>query len=486
MNTICTHPEAIMRARVVGVAAVLALAAGSACKSGGSSTTSPAAILLALLAGDAQSATVGHAVATAPSVTVTSNSQPKAGVTVIFAVASGGGSVTGATATTDANGTARVGSWTLGTTAGANSLTASVTGATPVTFTATGTAGPAAVVSKSAGDGQTASAGLALATKPAVLIADQNGNPVAGTSVTFAVASGGGSVSGATATTGANGIATVGGWTLGNAAGANTVTATAAGAGLTGNPQTFTATGVAGPVATLTKVAGDNLAAVAGTSVATSPAVRLADQFGNLVSSQTTTFAVASGGGSVTGATPTSGANGVATLGSWTLGAAAGTNTLTVSSGSAPTVTFTATGTAAFNAAQYVGNYSGTWTNTTFASTGTSSATVSVNSAASTMSIVFAVTGTVLGQGGVNTTQGGSYTANGASVANIVVPVMGTVTCAIDAGGNITASGANVPNPAINRWSATGTITPTQVRLTFTVTFTDGSTAVGNIALNHT
>jgi adhesin/invasin len=475
-----------MRLRLVGIAAVFALGTGSACKSGGGSTMSPAAIVLALLSGNAQSATAGHAVAIAPSVTVTSNAQPKAGVTVTFAVASGGGSVTGATATTDANGTAQVGSWTVGTTAGANTLTATVTGATPVTFTATGNAGPAAVVSKSAGDAQTASAGLALATKPAVLVADQYGNAVAGVNVTFAVASGGGAISGATAATGANGVATVGGWSLGNAAGVNTATATAAGTGLTGNPQTFTETGVAGPVATLTKVAGDNLVALAGTVLSTSPAVRLADQFGNLVSNQSATFAVASGGGSVTGATPTSGANGVATAGSWTLGATPGTNTLTASSGGAPTVTFTVTGTAAFNAAQYAGNYSGIWTNTTFGSTGTNSATITVNSAASTISIVFVVTGTVLGQGGLNTTQGGSYGANGGSVSNIVVPVMGTVTFAVDAAGNITASGTNIPNPAINRWNATGTITSTRLSVTYTVTFTDGSTAVGNIALNHT
>ena len=476
-----------MRARVVGIAAVIVLGFAVACgKSSGSSTSPTVALVLSVSAGNSQSATVAHAVTTAPSVLVTSNSQAKAGVAVTFAVASGGGSVTGATTVTDANGIAQVGSWTLGTIAGTNTLTASVSGATAVTFTSTALAGAAATVSKAAGDAQTSAAGLALTTRPAVLVADQFGNAVAGVNVTFAVASGGGSISGPTAATAATGIATLGGWTLGNVAGANSVTATATGTGLTGNPATFTVTGVAGPVATLTKVAGDNLFAVAGGLLTTSPAVRLADQFGNLVANQTATFAVASGGGSVTGATPASTTAGIATVGGWTLGSTAGPNTLTASSGSAPTVTFTATGTAAFNATQYAGNYAGTWTNTTFASTGTSSATVSVNTVASTMSIVFAVTGQVLGQGGVNTTQAGAYTNNGASVSNIVVPVMGTVTFAIDAAGNITASGTSVPNASINHWNCTGTITSTQVRANFTVTFTDGSTAVGTIALNHT
>ena len=62
---------------------------------------------------------------------------------VTFTVASGGGSATGLSATTDAAGIAAVGSWTLGAIAGANTLTAtsdSLTGS-PVTFTATGSAG---------------------------------------------------------------------------------------------------------------------------------------------------------------------------------------------------------------------------------------------------------------------------------------------------------------------------------------------------------
>ena len=279
--------------------------------------------------------------------------------------------------------------------------------------------------------------------------------------------------------------ATLGGWTLGNIAGVNTVSANVTTSGLNLTPVTFTETGVAGPVATLTKVAGDNVSAVVG-SAAVDAAVHQA--------CRSVRQCCCESNGDVRGrigrrlrhrCDADFKLGGTATVGGWTLGTTPGVNTLTASSGSAPTVTFTATGTAAFNASQYAGNYSGTWTNTTFNSTGTTSATVSVNTAASTMSIVFAVTGQVLGQGGVNTTQGGSYTNTGASVSNIVVPVMGTVTFAIDAAGNITASGTNIPNANINRWNATGTISATQVRVNYTVTFTDGSTAVGTISLNH-
>jgi hypothetical protein len=94
-----------------------------------------------------------------------------------------------------------------------------------------------------AGDGQSATVGTAVATAPSVLVTDANHNPVSGVSVTFAVASGGGSATGTSATTDVNGIAAVGSWTLGATVGANTLTATSA--GLTGSPVTFSATAIA-------------------------------------------------------------------------------------------------------------------------------------------------------------------------------------------------------------------------------------------------
>ena len=59
------------------------------------------------------------------------------GATVTFAVTSGGGNVTGATQTTNSAGIATVGGWTLGSIPGTNTLTATVSGLTPLTFTAT-------------------------------------------------------------------------------------------------------------------------------------------------------------------------------------------------------------------------------------------------------------------------------------------------------------------------------------------------------------
>jgi len=294
-------------------------------------------------AGDGQSATVGTAVATPPAVKITdAANNPVPGVPVTFTPVAGSGSVTGGSATTDASGVATVGSWTLGTAAGLDSLVASSPGLTSVTFTATATAGAPTNMVKSAGDAQTDTAGSAVATAPEVTVTDANTNPVAGVMVHFTVTGGGGSVTPDSVATNSLGKAALTSWTLGSTAGANTLDASAT--GLT--TVTFTATGIAGAPANMVKSAGDGQSAPAGSAVPIAPAVTITDANNNPVSGVSVTFAVASGGGSVTGATTSTNASGVATVGSWTLGSTAGVNTLDASSTGLTTVTFTATGTA--------------------------------------------------------------------------------------------------------------------------------------------
>src|SRR5205085_12133030 len=174
-------------------------------------------------------------------------------------LAPGNGTIAGASQTTNASGVATVESWTLSATAGSNTLTAtsgSLTGS-PVTFTATGTAGAAATIAPNSPTSPTAPAGTAVSPPPSVIVKDANGNPVAQVAVTFAVAPGNGTITGVSQTTNGSGIATVGSWTLSAMAGSNTLTATSG--SLTGSPVTFTATGTAGPAATIAKSSGDNL-----------------------------------------------------------------------------------------------------------------------------------------------------------------------------------------------------------------------------------
>ena len=301
---------------------------------------------IAVNAGNSQTATVNTTVTTAPSVIVKDvYNNPKSGVSVTFAVASGGGSITGTNpAITNASGIAAIGTWKLGTATGTNTLTASASGLSPITFTATGTAGAATQIALSAGNGQSATVSTALAVDPAVLISDAFNNPVSGTSVTFAVASGGGSVTGSPATSGTNGIATITAWTLGATAGANTLTATKT--GLTGSPITFTATGVAASTNILAITAGNTQSATVNTAVGTDPSVIVRDSSNNPVAGIPITFTVFSGGGSVVGGSTTTNASGIATVTSWTLGTTAGSNELRASGAGLTTVTFTATGSA--------------------------------------------------------------------------------------------------------------------------------------------
>jgi hypothetical protein len=440
-----------------GMTSLAAVTSGNISFAAGSATT------MAVNAGNSQSAISGTAVATSPSVIVKdASNNPVSGITITFAVASGGGSATGLSTTTNSSGIATVGSWTLGTTAGTNTLTATGSGlsGSPVTFTATGTAGAldhftlilntpqtngvaftgtntltaqdgygnivttfsaasdhvtltpnspltgtlsglsgtniltgagdftsgvanlttlgltytgnsatgtitatsasgktgtsssvtitagsGSIMSVNAGNSQSAISGAAVATSPSVIVKDASNNPVSGITITFAVASGGGSATGLSTTTNSSGIATVGSWTLGTTAGTNTLTAT--GSGLSGSPVTFTATGTAGTATQLAIQTGNSQSATTGTAVTIDPSVIVKDANNNPVSGITITFAVALGGGSATGLSVTTNSSGIATVGSWTLGTAAGTNTLTATGSglSGSPVTFTATGT---------------------------------------------------------------------------------------------------------------------------------------------
>ncbi len=281
----------------------------------------------------------GAAVTPPPAVIVKDqNGSPMGGATVTFAAVSGGGSVSGATVTTNASGIAAVGSWTLGPATGANVLHATTGTLSGVAFTATSTAGAAASLGKSAGDNQSATPGSAVPIPPSVLVKDANGNPKPDVPVTFAVVSGGGSITGATSVTSASGIATVGSWTLGPATGANVLHATS---GTLGGVA-FTATSTAGAAASLGKNAGDNQSATAGSAVPIPPSVLVKDPNGNPKADVSVTFAVVSGGGSVTGATAVTNVGGVATVGSWTLGNSPGVNSLSATVTGLPSVTFTA------------------------------------------------------------------------------------------------------------------------------------------------
>ena len=179
----------------------------------------------------------------------------------------------------------------------------------------------------------------------AVRVTDGGGNPVAGTTVNFAITAGGGSLPTGTSVSGSDGVAGVR-WVMSTAAGAQTATASAT--SLTGSPVQFSATAVAGPASTITKVGSDPVLVPAQSSV-DSIKVKVGDQFGNPKAGELVAFAVTAGGGAVSPLSVTTGADGLAAA-RWTMGAVVGAvNTVTATRAgfAVPTVTFNTTTTLA-------------------------------------------------------------------------------------------------------------------------------------------
>ena len=283
MITVMSERHSPRLSRLVMSASLTVLAVAAAC--GGSTEPKKDVVPASITAAptDTIRGQAGSQVNTALTVTVKNAAgQPIDSATVTFAVASGGGSLAAGAVRTDSLGRA-TNTWTLGQTAGVQTVTATVGALPAATFVAVASARAASAVTKIAGDAQTAIAGATVATRPSVKVADQFGNPVANTAVTFAVASGGGQVTGATANTDASGVATVGSWKLGNAVGANTLTATVQGVA----PVTFTATATVGAVATLRFT---NTAPVLNSGQSFTLAVQALDANNNVVANPAVTY----------------------------------------------------------------------------------------------------------------------------------------------------------------------------------------------------
>lgn len=308
--------------------------------------TTGTATQIALVSGASQSATAGSAINPFVADVKDAAGNPVMGFSVTFTVASGGGTLSAATALSNAQGQVQT-TLTLGKTAGTNTVTANATGlsGSPVTFSATGTAGAATQIALASGNNQTAKVGTALAMPLVVSAKDANGNPVSGLAVTYAVASGGGTLSATTATTNLLGLAQTT-LTVGTTVGTNTVTATRS--GLTGSPITFTATATSGTATQVAIASGNNQSATVGTALTNPLVVVVKDANGNPVSGFSVTFSVAGGGGTLSAASTTTNAQGQAQT-TLTLGTSVGTNTVTANATglTGSPITFTATGTAA-------------------------------------------------------------------------------------------------------------------------------------------
>ncbi|MGK2960613.1 MAG: hypothetical protein ACSLFK_00555 [Gemmatimonadaceae bacterium] len=146
---------------------------------------------------------------------------PVPGVPVVFTIVSGGGEIVhgGKPAhgfvTSNGAGIATMPGWRFGTIAGENKVLASSTSLPPVSFTVVTVHSPHHATRKTFGDDEVGEPGRAIRIPPALLVVDTYGNPISGVPVTFTISGGGGTLAGSSPTTGSDGIAAVGSWTLG-------------------------------------------------------------------------------------------------------------------------------------------------------------------------------------------------------------------------------------------------------------------------------
>jgi hypothetical protein len=279
-----------------------------------------------VVSGDLQTGTILEPLADSLVVKVTDRfGNPVPGIEVSWSVVNGG-EVRPATAVTGVDGMAAT-QRVLGAEPGSYATTA-VASTLPddgVSFTTTAVAAKLVLITQPAA---TASSGVLLDPQPVLQLQDPAGTPLAreGVSVSVQIASGPGSLSGTTSrSTDAAGNVAFTDLAIAGEPGARTLIFASSGYA----PATSTPISIdVGEPASVAVSAGAGQTAPAGTAVPVRPAVVVRDAGGTPVAGVAVTFAVAGGGGSVTGGGATTGTDGVATVGSWTLGNSAGTNTL--------------------------------------------------------------------------------------------------------------------------------------------------------------
>lgn len=247
-----------------------------------------------------------------------------------FARGANVGAVTDTVATTNSSGIAAIGSWTLGTTAGTNTLTAtsgSLSGS-PVAFTATGIPDAPSSLDFTTEPSASTEAGVAFSVQPAVSVFDQFGNLVTSSTleVTLTLQSGTGVLSGDVSVNAVSGVATFSGLSI-NLAGVNKVLSASA----VGPSNTTSATFAITPAdasATTTTISVTDASRTADQT--TTVTVQLIDQFGNALTSSNgeNVELAASNGSSISGLTNLGDGTWSATFNAGTAGISTITGTL--------------------------------------------------------------------------------------------------------------------------------------------------------------
>lgn len=275
--------------------------------------------------------TVGALVTPAPSVTL-SDQHGRGLANVWVHWVAGAGRVVNDSSQTDANGLAASGGWTLGQTAGAQTLTASVNSVPAIVITADARPGLPAILT-ALNDVQGGAVNTIVATPPSVRVLDAFGNAVPNAAVLFAVSAGAGSITGAEQVANASGVATVGSWKFGTLAGTQSLRADVTATGAT---TMLSAIATAGAPVTIVAYDGDAQTGSINKRLCTSPRVVVRDMYGNGVGQISVSFTPVAGSGTASaGSVITDASTGFATLPAWVLGTAA-TQSLVVTTSALP------------------------------------------------------------------------------------------------------------------------------------------------------
>jgi hypothetical protein len=279
----------------------------------------------------------GSAVATAATFEVrTAKGKAIKGIPVTVQVGLSSGSVVSTPSITGSTPTP-VGQWTLGITAGTQSLRV-LSGSLPeLLISMQAVAGPLAQLSILEGDNQRAAGSSDIPFPMRVKTADQHGNGIAGVTVTWAVTAGGGSVALPTSVSNASGIAVAPTWTLGPDGSGGQILQASSGA--------FTADFDAvlqAPPSSITIGLSPPATVPAGSTLNVAPTFVVRDAGGVPLDDIPVTVTVTAGGGSLAGA-PTLSLNGPTPIGSWTVGGGFGAQTVTVAVAGIPSAMITTT-----------------------------------------------------------------------------------------------------------------------------------------------
>jgi acetyl esterase/lipase len=287
---------------------------------------------ITIATGSAQIGSAGQALARAIVARVTdAEGRGVPGVSVTFAATGGSGSLAPTTTGTDELGEAHS-VWTLGTRAGPMTAGAAAAGLAPATATATAHPGPPARLGFQAVP-QAAVAGVIFDPPVAVAIQDEYGNRVPGASAQVSLTVDLGQLAGPSSAPAVDGLARFSALHIDDSGSDYVLTATAEGLPPAESGAFPVASGVA---ARLRLLAGDGQQADAGRTVAIAPTVVVRDAIGNRVAGVSVDFTVSRGRGTVVPRTVTTGADGTASVTSWTLGTDVGTDTLRASAVAIP------------------------------------------------------------------------------------------------------------------------------------------------------